>query len=280
MAEIFISYAREEHAEAIHRDGVSDKTGVSAWNLLLRSALLIGALFLSNCASTSKPNTFPDNLHQSPEPPDQTEADDCDSDIATSDCMLAALNFLKTFPKSGEARDRLVANLENCELGDASACGAAGVYIQYGWGAPRSPETALMLYHRACYAGAYDACFKSGLLLSASRDPGLQLPPPSKAMDYFEHGCEGLEAESCEALGRAYRYGVLTEKDPKSAAYYSRKACELSPAADIGCTQFLTVMKENVGQQFSQSEVAAAHTYICAKNSRSFACRFNGPDKD
>lgn len=125
------------------------------------------------------------------------------------------------------SREWVEENEKKCSNGDGEACHhLAGAVLDGDSGLKKDTARAIELYTKACNLGATDACLDHGHLYYRNHDY-------TKAISFYEKGCEGHNGEGCFYVGIMYHQGDLVKKDLTKARTFFKKACEND--YDDGC---------------------------------------------
>lgn len=145
---------------------------------------------------------------------------------------------------------------ESCDRGYLHACWLQGLAYQAGWGFVADPQTATLLFTRACDGGHNDACVSLAGLMSEAGKRSDALGIYQRACDdghasacnglgfayytaggvrwdiaeanrLYERGCELGDSIACSNVGEMYEYGISREADAAKAYQHYRKACDM-----------------------------------------------------
>jgi TPR repeat protein len=139
-----------------------------------------------------------------------------------------------------------------CSAGDLARCADLGETYLRGIGAPRDPNKGIEILKKACNQDGAHAC---AVLAQAYAQGDGVTKDMNQANTLMGRACEDGDEEACvqacdklrEAV-RCLRVGVLSAKgakDPRRAATYYRKACELGHP--LGCREAGIMYQAGVG---------------------------------
>ncbi len=116
---------------------------------------------------------------------------------------------------------------EMCEAGNSSSCLAAGCGYEHGDKVVQDLPKAFDMYTRGCALNSAESCFRLGLMLY--HEGRCQ-----RAASAWESACKLNYSVACTNLGFLHDLGKGVKADPKAAASYYRKACELGEGKGCG----------------------------------------------
>jgi TPR repeat protein len=120
---------------------------------------------------------------------------------------------------------------ETCEGGSGEACGALGLFYQWGVGVAQDKGKAVLFYQEACDAGNADGCVNLGV----SHQNGSGTPPDIvKAWGPYKKACDAGAALGCAYLGELYAGGA-DKQSRAEAVRLCQSACQkgISRACDF-----------------------------------------------
>jgi TPR repeat protein len=169
--------------------------------------------------------------------------------LSASACLLGALFGLVGCPseEKGFVEDWNKA----CSAGDLARCADLGETYLKGVGAPRDPNKGIEILRAACNKDGAHAC---AVLAQAYTNGDGIAKDVNMASALLGRACEDGDEEACvqacdqskEAI-RCLRVGVLAAKgakDPRRAAAYYRKACDLGHP--LGCRELGIMYRDGV----------------------------------
>jgi TPR repeat protein len=138
-----------------------------------------------------------------------------------------------------------------CSAGDLARCADLGETYLKGIGAPKDPNKGIEILRKACNQDGAHAC---AVLAQAYAEGDGVAKDPSQATALLGRACEDGDEEACVAgcdvskeAVRCLRVGLLSAKgakDPRRAATYYRKACDLGHP--LGCRELGIMYRDGV----------------------------------
>lgn len=116
-----------------------------------------------------------------------------------------------------------------CERNDGAGCTSLALSLIHPNDSriPAQPERVVPAMSKACELGDFEACRLLGNGYLYGRRSGVETADPGLAVKYFQKGCDGGEAGSCDVLASCYDDGMGVAKNKKLAKKYRKKAAEL-----------------------------------------------------
>lgn len=140
--------------------------------------------------------------------------------------------------KAGACGGDANACVERCRKGDAGACNAAAVVMEFGIAGAPDYRQASQLYGQACRGDYAQGCNNLGWMFAlgkgVERSPSTAMVLFTKAFDGYRVACLSGEIQGCVLATNLLREGLVHDQDDAQLAALTRRACELGHAPSCG----------------------------------------------